>query len=113
MVLNGRDTAALSTFTDAACADPALTALRDRVTLETDPTMPETAAAVCIERPAGSPIEARCDIADPLPYELREARVRAKAAALLGAARAEEIWAAVREMENSEAAFRLSDLLGP
>jgi len=113
MVLAGHDTAALSTFTDRACAEPALVALRDRVTVETDPAMPETAAAVRLGRHAGAPIETRFDIADPLPYEAREAKVRVKAASLLGPARAEKIWAAIGEMQASEAPFALDMFLTP
>ncbi|TCO71296.1 MmgE/PrpD family protein [Rhodovulum euryhalinum] len=83
MVLAGRDTAALSTFSDAACADPALIRLRDRVRVEADETLPETAARVIVETREG-PREGAHDLDAPLPLGLRSDKLRAKAASLLG-----------------------------
>ena len=88
--LLGHDTAALETYSDALCADPALVALRDRVTVETDDSLPETAAHVRVDGQ-----EAAFDLDAPMALEDRAARVQRKAGALLGAARAARVWEAV------------------
>ncbi|MEL6266802.1 MAG: MmgE/PrpD family protein, partial [Pseudomonadota bacterium] len=44
MALAGRDTGALTTFSDAACADPTLLALRDRVRVTADEAVTDTGA---------------------------------------------------------------------
>ncbi|GAA0294072.1 MmgE/PrpD family protein [Rhodovulum strictum] len=83
MVLAGRDTAALASFSDAACADPLLVGLRDRVTVEADERLPETAARVSVET-ADGPGEAAHDLDAPMPPDQRAARLRAKVASLVG-----------------------------
>ena len=75
--LAGHDTAALDTFSDALANDPAVVALRDRVTVETDDALPDTAAIV---RADGR--EVRHDLLNPVPDA--PARVAAKARALVG-----------------------------
>ncbi len=92
MVLAGRDTAVLSTFSDGICAEAELVALRDLVTVETDASMAETAATVLIKQATGPVIEVHHDLDRPLPIALREAKIRAKAASLLGAAAADRLW---------------------
>ena len=90
----GYDTAALATFSDALAHDPAVCALRDRVTVRPDDSLTETAARLTLVSP-GETRTATHDLSDPLPLDARAARVRAKAAALLGAARADAVWQAV------------------
>ncbi|HRE19674.1 MAG TPA: MmgE/PrpD family protein, partial [Rhabdaerophilum sp.] len=46
MALGHVDTGALASFTDALCFDPALVSLRDRVKVETDETLADTATRV-------------------------------------------------------------------
>ncbi|TCP40921.1 MmgE/PrpD family protein [Rhodovulum marinum] len=91
MVLSGRDTAALATFSDAACVDPALVALRDKVTVKTDGALPETAARVIVETDTGA-VEAAHDLDAPLPLETRTDKLKAKARSLLGDVRAAQLW---------------------
>jgi len=93
MALAGRDTSALASFSAAACRDPALLRLRDRVTVTDDATLADTAARVAVTR-AGTIRRAAHDLAAPIPPEVRAAKLRAKAAALLGDARAARLWAA-------------------
>ena len=50
LVLTRHDTAALATFSDAACSDPALIALRDRVDVDFDDGVADTGARIRIER---------------------------------------------------------------
>lgn len=106
MALAGRDTAALASFTDDACRDPALVALRDRVTVATDAALTETEAVLTLVRRDGTRETFHHDIAAPLSPDEREARVRAKAAALLGEGAARRLWSAV-----NAGAFRLDDLI--
>jgi len=84
MVLAGRDTASLATFSDAACRDPALVALRDRVDVVADDTMPETASRVLVET-VTTDREAEHDLGATMPLEIRAAKLAAKAESLLGA----------------------------
>jgi 2-methylcitrate dehydratase PrpD len=91
MVLAGRDTSALATFTDAICRDARLVGLRDRVTVAGDASLADTAARVRITRRTGDPVEVAHDFARPLAAAARQARVRAKAAVLLGRDRADRL----------------------
>ena len=80
----GHDTARLDTFTDALARDPQVMALRRRVRVIPDETLPETAARVRLTLNGGTR-EASHDLLTPLPLTTRAAKVRAKAEALLGA----------------------------
>jgi 2-methylcitrate dehydratase PrpD len=96
MALSGRDTAAMESFSRATAEDPALMALRDKVRVIADESVPETAARVRVRMP-GAEIDAAHDLADPLAFDLRREKLRGKAAALLGAERARALWAATGE----------------
>ena len=89
MALSGRDTGALGTFSDAACADPELLALRDRVRVVGDASLTDT--QVLIE--FGDEI-LQYDVAREIPLDERATRVRAKAAGLIGAETADRLWKA-------------------
>lgn len=101
MALAGHDTASLSTYTDDVCRDPELVRLRDRVTVLADASLPDTAAAVRIARPDGTRVEARHDLDRPMPAQIRERRVRTKAASLLGHDRSDALWQQVEVLENA------------
>ncbi|WP_296764967.1 MmgE/PrpD family protein [Sediminimonas sp.] len=92
MHLLGFDTADLGSYTDALCADPGLRALRDRVSVTADDTLPETAARLRVDLSGGEALEATHDLAAPMPLDARQARVRAKATALLGDGPAGRLW---------------------
>lgn len=96
--LLGRDTAALSTYTDALCADSALIHLRDRTTVHHDATLSETESLVRIDTAAGA-FEAHHDLDAPQPLEQRADRLLGKAAALLGTSKAHQLWQAI-ETQN-------------
>ena len=100
MALTGLDTSALSTFSDERCTDPALLALRDRVSVQTDASMSDTAAQIQINRHAGETIFEKHDLAAPMPRPERETRVRNKAAALLGSDAAQQVWEVIGEPEK-------------
>jgi 2-methylcitrate dehydratase PrpD len=97
MALAGVDTSALATFSDDSCTNPALLVLRDRVTVQTDAGMSDTAAQVRIKPRTGETICAEHDLVTPMPRPERETRVRNKAAALLGNDVAERVWKAIGE----------------
>ena len=94
MALAGRDTAALESFSDAACTAPDLVALRDKVDVVGDAGLPVTAAEVTVTATGGRVHALRHDIAMPLQPEARRARLEAKARALLGPDRAAALAAA-------------------
>ena len=95
MILSGRDTAALATYSDACCRDPELLALRDRVAVTGRAGLDETEAEIRIETMNGHRLEARYDINQPMDFSTRTARLRAKAKALLSENPACELWDAV------------------
>ncbi len=111
MALAGRDTGALESFSDEACADPALAALRSRVEVAGDPALPDTAARVVLRLSAGETRTVLHDIAAPQPLSARETRIRTKAGALLGAARADALWQAIRALEEDAPVPALTGLL--
>ncbi len=96
MALAGRDTGALDAFTDAACAEPALIALRDRVRVEGDASVSDTAAYVRLALADGGHAERFVDLDQPMPFAERRRRIEAKLVSLLGA-------------EDATAIARLSD----
>ncbi|NNF76886.1 MAG: MmgE/PrpD family protein [Rhizobiales bacterium] len=110
MALCGYDTSALATFTAENCHEPTLVALRDRVRVVTDESLPESAAQIRIERSSGDAIVVRHDICDPMPAAVREAKVRAKAAALLGQDRAERCWMRIQELGTADEPVNLREL---
>ncbi len=101
MALAGRDTSALATFTDALCAEPVLVALRDRVRVETNPALRDTEATILLRLRSGKAIEAHHDLEQPQVASVREGKVRRKANGLLGAARSEALWAAIRDIDRT------------
>ncbi len=107
MVLAGRDTASVAAFTDAACRDPALVALRDRVHIEADPALPESAARVTLRLADGRALCAAHDLLAPMERGEKAARLHAKAEALLGPEPAARLWAAVRPRVDLAALVRL------
>jgi 2-methylcitrate dehydratase PrpD len=92
MALLEHPTAALDSYSEALCADPAVTALRGKVTVLEEDTLTETQSIVSISRRSGSDLVRDFDLNAPMSLADRETRVRSKAAALLGVDQAEAIW---------------------
>ena len=109
MALSGRDTGALTTYTDALCAEPALAALRDRISVATDTGLKDTEAQVVVHLASGAELRAHHDLDRQIPAAAREAKIRAKASALLGANKADALWAVISEIDHQpvEALARL------
>ncbi len=102
MALAGWDTGALSSFSQAACVDPALVALRDKVDVQTDAEMPETAARVVVTRGDGGTRRGAHDLDAPMTLERRAEKLRAKAESLLGAPGAAALWAVTAAGEGPD-----------
>jgi 2-methylcitrate dehydratase PrpD len=100
MALAGHDTGALATFSDEACRAPALVALRDKVLVTTDGSLKDTAATAEIRLTDDRRLQASHDLDQPMPLPQKERKLRAKAAALVGARKADAIWSAVSALEQ-------------
>ncbi|AEI81455.1 MmgE/PrpD family protein (plasmid) [Cupriavidus necator N-1] len=114
MVLAQIDTGALGSFSDAACQDSALTALARRIAIETDASLPDTACHVSIKTRGGASLTLGLDLAEPVPYSLKTAKLRRKASALLGKERAGGLWEMAGCLDRLDASVlypRLHDLL--
>ena len=92
----GYDTALPASYTDKTCADPRIRSLRDRITVEADEGLSETQAHLSLLRRDGVRREASHDLLAPLSLSVREDRVRAKAAKLIGTEDADAIWSMLR-----------------
>ncbi|NOD63504.1 MULTISPECIES: MmgE/PrpD family protein [unclassified Ruegeria] len=92
----GYDTALPGSYTDKVCADPRITSLRDRITVEADESLSETQAHLALLRRDGIRREATHDLLTPMSLSDREDRVRAKAAKLIGTDEADAIWSMLR-----------------
>lgn len=90
MALAGRNTGALDSFSEAACRDPVLLALRDRVQVIGDESLPETAVRIRLTGPTERQLQH--DLEAPLSFEARAAKLRAKARTLLGDAAEARLW---------------------
>ncbi|MFT7595961.1 MAG: 2-methylcitrate dehydratase PrpD [Paracoccaceae bacterium] len=88
----GYDTARLDSYSAAICADPRLLALRQRITVQGDDSLSETAATLTVLRRDGARLEARHDLQDQISLSDREERVRAKATGLIGPDLTEQVW---------------------
>ncbi|MDA4844439.1 MmgE/PrpD family protein [Hoeflea poritis] len=108
MALCGIDTGALASFTDAICGDERLVRLRDRVRVETDDRLAETASRVSVTLDSGAVLSREHDLSAPLPMHVREDKIRAKAAKLLGADESAELWRIVCSLH----ATNLDDFTG-
>lgn len=92
MALLGHATAALESYSDALCASPEIIALRDRVRVDEAGDLSETQARVTLRMRSGERLSGDHDLGARMTPEDRQARIRAKAAALIGNARSDAIW---------------------
>ncbi len=102
MVIEGVDTAAEATYTDALAADPPLRALAAKVRVVGDPSVSDTGAIVSITGAAGA-AEVAYDLSDPMPAEAIAAGLQAKARAVIGDAAADRLWSAVATIDDLSA----------
>lgn len=97
MQVLGHDTAVLDSYSDALCADPQLQALRARVSVIADDSIPETAAHLRVALHDGRILTAAHDLDAPMALSIRAAKIAAKANSLLGQARADALSAAITD----------------
>jgi len=102
LALSGRDTARLDSFSDELCADPAIVALRNRVTVEADSDLEETQAKVRVTAKNGTCQIATFDLSETMEIGDRRRRVHEKAAILLGAEQAEHLGSLIDEAAAPE-----------
>jgi hypothetical protein len=100
MTLHDVDTASEAVYSDALCRDPSLAAFWPKVVVTGDEAIRDTAA---IERCGGPTIATGADLADRLPADALERRLRDKAAALVGRDAAEALWLEVARLESMSA----------
>jgi 2-methylcitrate dehydratase PrpD len=105
MALLGHNTGALSTFSDAACANTALINLRDRVQVETDVALKDTAAKVKISRKSGVPILAEYDLDQPIPLTEKTEKLIVKARGLIGDQKADTIFKSIAQLDGESMTF--------
>jgi 2-methylcitrate dehydratase PrpD len=103
MALAGWDTGALSTYSEAACANPGLVALRDKVAVAGDAGIGDTQVQIALQTAAGTTHAMSFDLDAPLPLSSRQAKVSAKAASLLGQNRAKALETTIDALETATA----------
>ncbi|MEM7426537.1 MAG: MmgE/PrpD family protein [Pseudomonadota bacterium] len=112
MAFAGVDTGALENFDEHVCHRPELASFRQRVSVETDANLADGETTIEVTTASGDSLSAHHDIDAELPLAEREAKVRSKAASLLGADRAAQTWDRISALESSSAPVSLSELLG-
>lgn len=100
MIVIGLPTGALDTYSDAACTRADLVSLRDRVRVDTDDTLPDTAARVQVLLKDGRTLAQAHDLDAEVPLATQQTKLRNKAAGLLGATEADHLWAAVQAADT-------------
>jgi 2-methylcitrate dehydratase PrpD len=103
MVMQGLDTAAEATYTDALCREPALQALAARVAVTGDATMSDTQCRIDIELADGAHVAGAHDLAAALAEEVLETGLRGKARGLLGEALTDRLWSAIAALDRLSA----------
>jgi 2-methylcitrate dehydratase PrpD len=96
-----------SAFTDAAVAEPALVALRDRVSVEPAPAGGAGGTTVTIELASGATLTGKADLTVPaadLDWQWQQlaAKFRGLAAPVVGTGRTEELVRAIAAIEDSD-----------
>ena len=107
LTLAGLDTARLESFSDTHAQEPRLVALRALVTVRFSDVLPETAAEVVLRLRDGREVEARHDLSVAQPADVRQAKLRAKARAIVGEAMADALWDVIRNDGSPEGLARL------
>ncbi|KIT18186.1 MmgE/PrpD family protein [Jannaschia aquimarina] len=90
LAASGHDTSDPESFSDALTRDAGVVAMRDRVCVETDDSLADTAARVNVDGTV-----AAHDLADPMPLDELSGRIRSKVGKLVGEETAGRIGGAV------------------
>nr|WP_271983307.1 MmgE/PrpD family protein [Granulosicoccus sp.] len=103
LVFSNYNTAALSTYSDAACNDPDLTRLRESTEVVSNTQLTDTATRVAVNLNDGSILSAEYDLAHRLPLDIRQDKLLAKCEALLGKQKCNSLWNSVSQIESGSA----------
>ena len=98
MAMHGISTADIAMFRDNVAQDPALVAARKKVEVVESPDLTEMQARVTVKA-AGQSVEVFHDLAEPLPIEVLEERLRGKSDVLIGVDRSAALWQARRDQD--------------
>jgi 2-methylcitrate dehydratase PrpD len=101
LVFSDHNTAALPTYSDTVCNDPALTRLRDSTEIVSNTQLTDTATRVSLHLSNDSIISAEYDLAHQLPLGIRQEKLLAKCEALLGKQECNRLWTLVSQIEAS------------
>ena len=98
MVVSGVNTASEAAYVDELCNDPALRDLAACVVVIGDESLRDTEAVVSVEAGDG-PLRYTHDLSAPIPLDVLALGLRAKSEGLVGRARADRLWDAIRGIE--------------
>lgn len=98
MASHGQDTAGIASYTEASANDPKLGSFREKVSVEGDDRISETATRLHIQMTDGSERILEHDLDSPIAIEEKRARILSKATALIGATKATELSFLIDEM---------------
>ena len=110
MIMWGVDTARLESFSNSVCSNASFIELRDKVFIEANGDLNETAASAKITMLDGRVFTAKHDLSTLADPSLREKKVRSKSNSLIGQERSEKIWQAITE-EITHVEIPISKLL--
>ena len=109
MVLAGFDTADIASFSDATASDRDLSAIRQRVDVESSTSLMETEALVAVTTNSGNKLSARHDLNAKRSAEKKWRRLRRKGQVLVGSDIENRLFAATARQVNSEALLDLME----
>jgi 2-methylcitrate dehydratase PrpD len=112
MAIHGINLASYDSYEDAVCRDRQLRALADRVNVVGDESIADSATRVIIDLDDGRRLEQAFDLLAPLDLDRLAQRLRDKAAALIGSARADRLWGLVDDLDTVSAADVAHQLKG-
>ncbi len=98
MRLLGIETAGMDNYSDALCVDTAVVGIRNKVRVEADETLPETAARVVLWE-GGETLVATHDLTTPDSLKERAEKLKTKSESLLGNPQSGRIWRAVEALD--------------
>ena len=99
LVFSKYNTAALSTYSDNVCNDPALAKLRESTEVVGNTQLPDTATRVSVHLGADTIVTADYDLANQLNYDIRQQKLLSKCSALLGEQECRRLWSLVSTVE--------------
>ena len=112
MVLRGVNLAAYESYADSACRDAGLITLANRVKVIGDDAIADSAARVDLRVKDGQSATQSFDLLAPIDPAVLGQRLLAKAVALIGQARADDLWAMTNDLTHISASDLANKLQG-